>query len=58
MRDCRPEQVDEDHFLNFVAQQLQGDPAEELRECWKITSGQTKTQACCRPSSQGLRKKG
>lgn len=34
--------VDEDHFLNFVTQQLQGDPAEELRECWKITSGQTK----------------
>jgi calmodulin len=35
--------VDEAHFLNFVAVQLQGDPAEELRECWKITSNQTKT---------------
>ena len=35
-------EVDEAHFLNFVAQQLQGDPAEELRECWKITSNQTK----------------
>jgi len=36
--------VDEDHFLNFVAQQLKGDPYEELKECWKITSGQTKTE--------------
>merc|ERR1719375_2259121 len=36
--------VDEAHFLNFVAVQLQGDPAEELRECWKITSNQTDTK--------------
>ena len=29
--------IDPEHFLNFVATQLQGDPAEELRECFKAT---------------------
>jgi calmodulin len=44
--------VDEAHFLNFVAQQLQGDPAEELRECWKITSNQTKQTVKGEPKEQ------
>lgn len=34
--------VDVDHFLNFCAHQLQGDPVEELRESWRIASEQTK----------------
>jgi Ca2+-binding EF-hand superfamily protein len=33
--------IDEAHFLNFAAQQLSGDPGLELREAWKVTSGQT-----------------
>jgi calcium-binding protein CML len=36
--------ISEEQFLNFVYLQLQGDPADELREIWKIASTWTKTQ--------------
>jgi Ca2+-binding EF-hand superfamily protein len=34
--------IDEAQFLNFAAQQLEGDQEQEMRECFRFTSGMTK----------------